>query len=128
MKHIIVIIITSLLLSACAQHYSVSTNLDKKNFTEYFSPAKVKIYPNEQAFNAKYHYLAAVEGESCQTDSRHEPANEVTARTNTRRNAFELGANAIIFTGCTLIDSAESDKQCITTRVCYGKAYQVEQR
>ncbi len=126
MKHLI-IIIAMVVTSSCAQHYSFSSNMDKKNFHNYFSPGKVKIYQNEQMFTRKYHYIGGVEGESCQTNAHHEPANEITARTNARRNAFELGANAIIFTGCTLIDSAASDKQCITTRVCYGKAYQLEQ-
>lgn len=116
------------LLSSCSQHYSVSTNLDKENFNSYFSPPKVKIYHSEHEFGGKFKYLAAVEGESCQLDVSHEPANELEARTDARRNAFQLAANAIIFTGCTLLDTRKTDNQCITTRVCYGKAYQVTQQ
>lgn len=125
-----------MLISACASRYSVSTNLDNENFKNYFSPTKVVIYKDEQAMLAqsnsandakkkKYHYLGAVEGEDCQAKEHHQAPDEINARTNARRTAFELGANAIIFSGCALIENNEADKQCIATIVCYGKAYRI---
>lgn len=125
-----------MLISACTSRYSVTTNLDNENFKNYFSPTKVIIYKDKQAMLAqssstndvikkKYHYLGAVEGEDCQTKTHHQAPDEVNARTNARRTAFELGANAIIFSGCALIEKNDSDKQCVATTVCYGQAYRV---
>ena len=126
----------SLFLSACASRYEVSTNLDSKNFKKYFSPTKVTIYKNEQDMLAqpsptnevvkkKYHYIGAIEGEDCQEKSHHQVPDEINARTDARRKAFELGANAIIFSGCALIENNKADKQCVATTVCYGKAYKL---
>ncbi|WP_206486552.1 Rcs stress response system protein RcsF [Thalassotalea sp. G2M2-11] len=126
MKHLLMLMST-LLLSGCAQHYSISTNLDKQNFSEYFSATKVKIYQEKQIQTLNARYLAAVEGESCQSKASHDSANEIDARTHARRNAYQLGANAIVFSGCALLQTAQTDKKCITTRVCYGKAYIVAQ-
>jgi len=125
--HFSVFIFSSLLLSACANKYSISTNFDKENVQEYFSVSQVKVYKDEKAIKNKYHYLSPVEGESCQEKAHHEVADEISARTETRKNAFKLGANGIVFSGCTLIENDQANKQCITTRVCYAKAYQVEQ-
>jgi RcsF protein len=124
----------SLFLSACASRYEVSTNLDSKHFKSYFSPTKVTIYKNEQSMLAdlsptsnatikNYRYIGSVEGEDCQTQSHHQAPDEINARTHARRSAFELGANAIIFSGCALIENNEADKHCLATTVCYGKAY-----
>lgn len=126
----------SILMSACTSRYEVTTNLDNKNFKNYFSPAKVIIYKNEQDMLAqssptnevikkKYHYIGAVEGEDCQDKSHHQVPDEINARTDARRKAFELGANAIIFSGCALIENNKADKQCVASTVCYGKAYRL---
>ncbi len=124
-KNLVLIPLLFLLVS-CESQYKVSTNLDQENFRHYFSANEVTVFENESDIKTRYQNLAAVEGESCQTQEHHEPADEITARTDARRQAFELGANAIVFSGCTLIDSKTADKQCITTRVCYGRAFQVE--
>lgn len=123
--HFVLALVLPLVMS-CASQYTVSTNLDQKNFREYFSANEVTVYENESDIKTRYQNLAAVEGESCQTQEHHEPADEITARTDARRQAFKLGANAIVFSGCTLIDTKAADKQCITTRVCYARVFQVE--
>ncbi|MEW6991689.1 Rcs stress response system protein RcsF [Colwelliaceae bacterium 6441] len=115
-----------LLLNACASQYSVSTNLDQANITHYFSPSSVAIYQDERAITGKYRYIGLVDGEDCQHKLHHQAPDEITARTNARRKAFKLGANAIVFSGCALIANNEADKQCLSTTVCYGKAYLVE--
>ncbi|OKY27249.1 Rcs stress response system protein RcsF [Thalassotalea sp. PP2-459] len=116
----------SLLISACTNQYAVNTNLDKENFSQYFSPAAVTIYQNEQEFTANYKSLGGVEGESCQRKAHHELPNEIDARTHARSAAYQLGANAIIFSGCTLIEDNQANKQCIRTRVCYGRAFFID--
>ncbi|MDO6446880.1 Rcs stress response system protein RcsF [Colwellia sp. 1_MG-2023] len=126
------------LLTACTSHYQVKTNLDNSNFKDYFSPAAVKIYQDEQSMlksktvsNAqssnKYRYLGAVEGDDCQEKAHHQAPDEINARTDARRKAFNLGANAIIFSGCALIENNEADKKCLATTVCYGRAYQLSE-
>lgn len=122
----LVLIPLLLLIVSCASQYTVSTNLDKENFRRYFSANEVTVYESESDIKTRYQNLAAVEGESCQTREHHEAADEITARTDARRQAFKLGANAIVFSGCTLIDSKSADKQCITTRVCYGRAFYID--
>ncbi|MDO6428223.1 Rcs stress response system protein RcsF [Thalassotalea sp. 1_MG-2023] len=132
MKHftfsIFVLGFCSLLISACTNQYAVNTNLDKENFSQYFSPASVTIYQNEQEFTAKYKSLGGVEGESCQRKAHHELPNEIDARTQARSAAYQLGANAIIFSGCTLIEDNQANKQCIRTRVCYGRAFFIDNK
>ena len=115
-----------LLLSGCAANYTVKTNVDRENFKHYFSPVEVKIYSSEQDINGEYQLVGIVEGEDCQTKAHHQQPDEIVARTNARRQAYNKKANAIIFTGCALIEKNQADKQCIATTVCYGKAYQVE--
>jgi len=121
------LVITLLTLTACSSNYTVSTNLDKENFQSYFSPTQVKIAEDESEFHGRYKLIGMVEGESCQEKPHHAKPDKIAARTQARRKAFEKQANAIIFTGCALIDDDKASKQCVASIVCYGKAYQVEQ-
>jgi RcsF protein len=114
-------------LTACSMGYSVSTNVDKSNFKQYFSPAKVRIYQNESQFNGRATLLGIVEGEDCQVKAHHRQPDKVEARTQARRKAYQMHANAIVFTGCALIEKDKASKQCLSSVVCYGKAYQVVQ-
>jgi RcsF protein len=114
-------------LSACSSQYTVSTNLDKENFQSYFSHTQVNVVKDESELLGKYKLIGMVEGQDCQTKVHHAAPDKVVARTQARRQAFEQHANAIIFTGCALINDNQANKQCIETVVCYGKAYQVEQ-
>ncbi|MEW6982710.1 Rcs stress response system protein RcsF [Colwelliaceae bacterium 6471] len=112
----------ALLLSSCAKNYSVSTNLDKKNFQEYFSAAKVKIYQSEAQFPGRYRFVGLVEGQDCQVKAHHAAPDEINARTDARKKAYLQSANAVIFTGCTAVEA----KECSALLVCYAKAYQLE--
>jgi len=119
-------LVITFILAACVNRYSVSTNLDAENFAKYFSPSQVTIYQSEQDILTDHRYLGSVEGEDCQAKAHHQAPDEITARTQARKKAYQLGANAIVFTGCALIEKNEANKQCLATRVCYGKAYQVK--
>ena len=44
-------LIICLLLTSCAENYTVNTNLDKKNFEEYFAPSRVKMYKSIDEFS-----------------------------------------------------------------------------
>ncbi len=116
------IIATSVTLIGCAKISTVNTNLDRQNFKDYFAPSKVKIFESEQAFNGKYQFIGGVEGEDCQTKQHHAAPDQIEARTIARGKAFDLGANAIVFSGCTQVQT----KQCHATTICYGKAYIVQ--
>ena len=120
-------LLTAIAITGCAKITDISTNLDRDNFKHYFSPTKVKIVKNESDFTGKYKFVGLVEGESCQEKSHHAAPNEIEARTQARRQAYDLGANAIIFSQCVMITDDKAAKQCIASSICYGRAYQVEQ-
>lgn len=109
------------LLTSCAQVSDVSTNLDKENFKQYFSPSKVKIVDDESHFEGKYKMVGLVEGEDCQVKPHHAAPDLIEARTMARGKAYDLGANAIVFSGCTTVKT----DRCLANLICYGKAYQV---
>lgn len=121
------IIFTAIALSACSSKYTLSTNLDKENFKDYFSHSQVKVVEDEGEFSGRYKLIGMVEGQNCQAKTHHATPDKIAARTQARQQAFALEANAVIFTGCALIDDDQANKQCVATVVCYGKAYQVEQ-
>ncbi|WP_286261488.1 Rcs stress response system protein RcsF [Thalassotalea atypica] len=112
-----------LFITGCAQVSDVKTNLDRENFKQYFAHGQVQIFEKESKFIGKYKMIGGVEGENCQVKPYHAAPDKIEARTNARRSAFELGANAIVFSGCTTVQT----KQCHANIICYGKAYQVEQ-
>jgi RcsF protein len=122
-----IFIFSTLMLSGCATNYTKSTNLDKDNFQNYFSHTQVKIVADESEFSGRYKLIGMVEGQNCQAKPHHAAPDKIAARTQARRQAFKQKANAIIFTGCALIDDNQANKKCHATIVCYGKAYQVEQ-
>jgi len=115
------ILMAAALLGGCSSQYNVSTNLDEENFREYFSPARVRIFQNEQEFPGDHRYVGLVEGQDCQIKPHHAAPNKINARTEARRQAYDKNANAVIFTGCTDIES----QVCTRLLVCYAKAYQV---
>ncbi|MGB2740394.1 MAG: Rcs stress response system protein RcsF [Cognaticolwellia sp.] len=121
------LLLLTLLLTSCAKINDVSTNLDSENFKHYFSPTTVKIVKSENDFTGKYKFIGLVEGESCQEKAHHALPNEIDARTEARRKAYKLGANAIIFSQCVMIEEDKAAKYCLASTVCYGRAYQVEQ-
>lgn len=121
-----IILLMAILTAGCAKINDVSTNLDRDNFKHYFSPTKVKIYNSEKEFPSKAKFLGLVEGESCQEKAHHAAPNEIDARTEARRQAYQLEANAIIFSQCVLIEDDKAAKNCLATTVCYGRAFKLE--
>jgi len=128
----------SLLLSSCSNSY-VSTNFDKENFSDYFSASAVKIYKNEQEFHGRYQFIGAVEGQDCQEKAHHVMPDKINARTQARQQAFTLNANAVVFSGCALLDQeqlaqinsqnsriSKDAQQCQALVICYAKAYAIE--
>jgi RcsF protein len=122
-----------LLITSCSNNF-FSTNLDKDNFRDYFSPSNVKIYQSEQDINARYQFIGIVEGQDCQVKAHHAAPDEINARTEARRLAYEKQANGIVFTKCALIpqeqlvqlsDSTDA-QQCHAIVICYAKAYAIE--
>ncbi len=115
-----------LLIVSCSSKFDTSTNLDAENFTNYFAPSNVTIYTSTNEFKTQYKYMGLVEGENCQAKAHHAKPDDVMARTEARKKAYQLKANAIIFTGCALLPDESTAKQCVASTVCYGQAYYVE--
>jgi RcsF protein len=115
-----VVLLTSI-LGGCTGNYTFESNVKADNAEEYFSASKVKIYDNEQDFDASYQYVGLVEGEDCQKEPHLAPPDPINARTQARQIAYLQKANAIIFTSCIDIET----KHCVAQVVCYGKAYRV---
>jgi len=109
-------------LAGCAKISQISTNLDAENFKNYFAPTSVKIVESETDFIGKYKLIGGVEGSNCQEKAHHSAADKIEARTDARQKAYDLGANAIVFSGCVSVQT----NQCHANIICYGKAYQVE--
>jgi RcsF protein len=133
MKYRVFIIVLITLLIGCSAN-NVSTNLDKKNFSDYFSAGNVEIYKNEKEINARYQFIGSVEGQDCQAKSHHAVPDEITARTQARRQAFDKKANGIVFSQCALIsqeqlaqlNNTNDAQQCFAIVICYAKAYAIE--
>ncbi len=129
------VFIFSIINLGCTANYQVSTNLDKKNFQQYFSVGKVKIYKNEKEIKKKYKLIGAVHGQDCQQKPHHAIPDNINARTQARRNAFSLNANAIIFSGCAELSHEDLNRfnnsndtlQCYAITICYAKAYAVKE-
>ncbi len=115
-----VVLLTSM-LGGCTGNYTFESNVKADNAEEYFSASKVKIYDNEQDFDASYQYVGLVEGEDCQKEPHLAAPDAINARTQARQIAYLQKANAIIFTSCIDIET----KHCVAQVVCYGKAYRV---
>jgi len=122
-----------LLLASCSTGY-VSTNLDKENFSDYFSASNVEIYSSEKEFNARHQFIGMVEGQDCQVKAHHAVPDEINARTQARRQAFDNKANGIVFSNCALLsqeklaqlNSSNDAQQCHAIVICYAKAYAIE--
>ena len=112
---------TVVAISACG-NLQLSSNLDKKNFDEYFKPSQVKVYKKSDLLNLEYEVLGAVDGSSCQREENEPPADIREARTNARIHAADLNANGIVFQSCI---SFAQDKACISNIICYARALHV---
>ncbi|ENY73013.1 lipoprotein [Aeromonas diversa CDC 2478-85] len=115
------ILMMPLLASGCA-NYAFNSNLDKKNFDEYFKPSGVEIYQQDQLADLNYLYLGTVEGQSCQEGSNQPVPSAANARTEARTRAADLGGNGLVLDKC----SERSDTPgCLKQIVCYGQAIKV---
>lgn len=120
-------------MTSCSTQ-NVSTNLDKENFSDYFSAGNVEIYKSEKDINARYQFIGAVEGQDCQIKAHHAVPDEINARTQARRQAFDNQANGIVFSNCALLtqeqlaqlNSSNDAQQCYAIVICYAKAYAIE--
>jgi|TARA_R110001583_G_scaffold58208_5_gene173798 RcsF protein len=127
------IIILAMMITSCSNNY-VATNIDKSDFTHYFSAAQVEIYTQEKDIKTHHNYIGVVEGQDCQIKPHHAAPDEINARTQARRQAFKQQANAVVFTGCALLTSEQLAKlnnsneaqQCHAIVICYAKAFAVE--
>jgi RcsF protein len=121
-----------ILLASCSSHY-VSTNIDKDNFTEYFSANSVTVYPSEKDIEGRYKLVSIVEGQDCQIKAHHAVPNKANARTEARREASKKQANGIVFSQCTLLsherlaqlNNTTDAQQCHAIVICYAKAYAI---
>ncbi|MFT5559379.1 MAG: RcsF protein [Psychromonas sp.] len=118
-----IIISFSVLLSTACTNLDFSSNLDKKNFDDYFKPSRVTVYEKSQLQSLDYKFIAAVDGSSCQQQEKDRPADIKEARTNARINAAEMNANGIVFQNCLTF---ERDASCISNIICYGRAINVK--
>jgi len=109
-------------ISGCSQ-YLFTSNLDKKNFEEYFKPSQVTVYEKSELTNLKYKTLGAIDGSSCQEEEKDLPASIEEARTNARINAADMRANGILFQTCL---NFERDNFCVSNIICYGQALDVK--
>ena len=128
-----IVLTTITLVTSCSSRH-ISTNLDKENFSDYFSASKVKIYKHEKDITTRHKYIDVVEGQDCQIKPHHAVPDEINARTQARHQAFEKQANGVIFTGCALLSSEQlaqlnnsSDaQQCHAIVICYARAFVIE--
>lgn len=108
-------------ISGCSQ-YLFTSNLDKKNFEEYFKPSQVTVYEKSELANLNHTTLGAIDGSSCQEEEKDLPASIEEARTNARINAADMRANGILFQTCL---NFEPDNFCVSNIICYGQALNV---
>lgn len=112
----------SMLFLAGCSNYQFSSNLDKENFDQYFKPSQVTVYSKNDLSDLDYQLIGAVEGSSCQEESKQLPADIKEARTKARINAADMHANGIVFQSCLTFDA---DKSCFSNIICYGQALSV---
>jgi RcsF protein len=124
------IMLLVIMIASCSNNY-VASNLDKNKIERYFSASQVDIYKQEQDIKTRYEYISAVEGQDCQVQPHHAAPDEVNARTQARRQAFNKKANGVIFTGCTLLtpqqlsqhNNSNDAQQCHAVVICYARAF-----
>jgi len=115
------LILLTILLSGCSK-YPLQTNLDKDNFTNYFSVSSVEYYTPSELQNYQVEKLGLVEGESCQDAANLPPAEETQAKIAAKRKAAALNANGIIIRSCI---APPASKACLSSYICYGDAITV---
>ncbi|MDO2949374.1 Rcs stress response system protein RcsF [Aeromonas simiae] len=115
------ILMMPLLASGCA-NFAFNTNLDKKNFDDYFKPSGVELYQQSQLADLNYLYLGTVEGQSCQEKSDQPVPSAATARTEARTKVADMGGNGLVLDKCSELTGTSG---CLKQIVCYGQALKV---
>ncbi|GAA4874374.1 Rcs stress response system protein RcsF [Ferrimonas pelagia] len=111
-----------LLLAGCSTDLSFSSNLDKDNFDDYFAAGQVKLL---DTIPPQAKRLGLVEGQSCQSGPQYPIPTPAEARTDLRKQAAALGANAVQLQLCTELEPG--DNGCLASMVCYGEALELPQ-
>ncbi len=111
----------AVILSACSS-VSVDSNLNPRNFSEYFKASTVETVSYADLAKQTYALLGRTHGLSCQRDSDDFPANESDARTDLKRKAADMGANALVIHKCV---RAQDTGACALSVTCYGDAIYV---
>lgn len=122
-KSCALIFVVSCGLCAC-ESVAFNTNLDPDNFKDYYKASAVEDSTYEGLTGKNYKSLGLVRGLSCQIDDRDFPANEADARTDARRKAADMGANAVVFGKCVKINKTPS---CQVSVTCYADALLVNE-
>ncbi len=115
---------TACLLTACSS-VSFDSNLNPHNFSEYFKPSQVETVTYAELADKTYSVLGAVHALSCQQNADDFPANAADARTELKRKAADMGANALVIHQCV---RAEDTGACTLSVTCYGDAIYVPER
>lgn len=117
---------TFFLMISCSSQYHPSSNLDPDNFEQYFSVGKVSIYDTVKLLPEDRQLVGIVTGEDCQAKPHLAAPDPVRARTDARRKAYKLNANAIVFSQCiTITPENNGPHSCYKEVLCHGQAYQV---
>ncbi|WP_144213810.1 Rcs stress response system protein RcsF [Shewanella donghaensis] len=115
---------SAVLLSGCAGEYSFNTNLDSEAIDEYFKPANVALFKDNDRPQSAFNILGLVEGHSCQETENGVPATIADARTDARKKAAELGANGLIVKKCMLTEQKVDN--CFSEAFCVGQAITID--
>lgn len=117
-------LVAAVLLSACS-NVSFESNLNPQNFKEYYKPASVDDYTQEEIAKHRYHSLGMVSGIACQEKESDFIARESEARTAARIKAADMGANGIVFGKCVRLEKTQA---CNVSVTCYGEAFIVDDK
>ncbi|WP_341503513.1 Rcs stress response system protein RcsF [Gallaecimonas sp. GXIMD4217] len=111
----------ALALAGCAGSYQVDSNLDGAAIQDYFVPSRVAVYSPDALAGKPYRSLGLVQGQHCQQAANAPPASLAEARTDARRQAYQLGGNGIVFRQCLLL-SEDAAPGCLSQALCQGEA------
>lgn len=113
----------AILLNGCNTEYSVHTNLDPQNIKDYFEISKVSEMDKESIYKVRNKSLGLVVGRACQLNEDDYIAKESDAKLDARQKALDLGANAIVYDKCIVLEKTPS---CLKSVTCYSEAFIVE--
>ncbi len=103
--------------------FSFSSNVDPRNFREYYKSSLITQYTKEEAVNLPpYDDLGIVEGMDCQISEEYATPKEGVARKLMLENAADSGANAVIIGKCIKVENTLS---CISEYTCYAQAIRI---